>query len=320
MGEQCEDTDLDRLRHRLREEAGKSDPNFWGFEGAIARFVSFNPQGFADPNYTGRERAYKVVARDLLHSLLPIERGLDATAEEAASLAKVVSKTNLLAHQHEQQQMRTILCGAGGQKLVRAAAEIALGDVESGFKTMTAVGQSVGRVSWPIATYLPFLWDARSNMFLKPEVTQDFARRVGHDFAQQYDAALDPAVYSSLLDLVRVTEEKIASLGPEDRIDVQSFIWVVGKYEDNEEHRSPSIQGKADATKRSIKGTTEVGFENRNRQTVLSKTDLPGNDHNQVVYVLQCGECGHQYGANGSDIFLRRCPAHDGGAAGLPYE
>ena len=66
------------------------------------------------------------------------------------------------------------------------------------------------------------------------------------------------------------------------------------------------------------KGTTEIGYRNRNGQTVLRRTDQPGNDHLQVIYVLQCGECGHEYGANGSDIFQRRCPAHDRGAPGLP--
>ena len=68
------------------------------------------------------------------------------------------------------------------------------------------------------------------------------------------------------------------------------------------------------------KGTTAVGYVNRNRQTVVRKTDLPGNDHNQVVYVLRCSDCGHEYGANGSDIHARRCPGHDGGAAGLAYD
>lgn len=69
-----------------------------------------------------------------------------------------------------------------------------------------------------------------------------------------------------------------------------------------------------------IKRTTEVGFTNRNGQTVIRKTDLPGNDHNQIIYVLRCGHCAHEYGANGSDIFQRRCPEHDGGQRGLPYE
>lgn len=67
-------------------------------------------------------------------------------------------------------------------------------------------------------------------------------------------------------------------------------------------------------------GTTAIGFRNRNNQIVLRKTDLSGNDHNQMTYVLRCEQCGHQYGANGSDIFQRRCPAHDGGAPGLPID
>lgn len=229
-----EDSDLGRLRHRLREEAGKSAPDFWGYDGAISRFLSINPAGFGDANYAERERAYKVKASALLSELLPLERALDATPEEAASLAKVVSKTNLLAHQHEQQQMRTLLDSPEGHTLVRASAEIAMGDPGSGLKKLAALGNKVGRISWPIATYLPFLWRPHSNMLLKPEVTQDFARRVNHEFADRYDSGLEPSVYTSLLDLVGQTETEIASLGVQDWIDVQGFIWVVGKYSDDE--------------------------------------------------------------------------------------
>jgi hypothetical protein len=65
--------------------------------------------------------------------------------------------------------------------------------------------------------------------------------------------------------------------------------------------------------------TTEIGHANRNNQTVIRRTNVPGTDHGQRVYVLRCGECGHEYGANGSDVFLRKCPAHAGGAPGLAY-
>ena len=34
------------------------------------------------------------------------------------------------------------------------------------------------------------------------------------------------------------------------------------------------------------------------------------------IYVLSCGACQHEYGANGSDIWLRRCPACEGGRPG----
>jgi predicted HNH restriction endonuclease len=62
--------------------------------------------------------------------------------------------------------------------------------------------------------------------------------------------------------------------------------------------------------------TTTPGFINANQQEVVGPTGIAGNDHLQKFYVLRCRKCGHEYGANGSDIWLRRCPACDGGAKG----
>ena len=66
-------------------------------------------------------------------------------------------------------------------------------------------------------------------------------------------------------------------------------------------------------------GTTTPGYRNRNGQVVVQKTDVPGNDHNQLVYVLRCSDCGLRYGANGSDIWQRTCPGCGGGRLGLKY-
>jgi hypothetical protein len=65
--------------------------------------------------------------------------------------------------------------------------------------------------------------------------------------------------------------------------------------------------------------STQLGFTNRNGQIVIRRTRQPGNDHNQFVYIMKCGKCSHEYGANESDIWQRRCPSCDGGADGLPY-
>jgi hypothetical protein len=67
------------------------------------------------------------------------------------------------------------------------------------------------------------------------------------------------------------------------------------------------------------RGTTRIGYRNRNQQTVAERTDLPGTDHLQRIYVLQCEHCGTRYGANGSDIFERRCPTCQGGRPGLAF-
>ena len=61
--------------------------------------------------------------------------------------------------------------------------------------------------------------------------------------------------------------------------------------------------------------TTRPGYTNRNNQTVLRRTNLPGNDRNQYVHVLRCGNCGHEYGLNGSDKALENPLAQNGRGA-----
>lgn len=51
---------------------------------------------------------------------------------------------------------------------------------------------------------------------------------------------------------------------------------------------------------------------------MIRKTRLAGTLHNQRVYVLRCNGCGHEYGADGCDIHLRRCPICEGGVPGQP--
>ena len=74
--------------------------------------------------------------------------------------------------------------------------------------------------------------------------------------------------------------------------------------------RTPSRSGK----------TVQIGYTNRNRQTVIEATGLPGTDHGQSVYVLRCGECGNEYGSNGSDNHQRRCPNCQGGRPDLKHQ
>ncbi|MBU1044446.1 MAG: hypothetical protein KJ915_08650 [Candidatus Omnitrophica bacterium] len=65
--------------------------------------------------------------------------------------------------------------------------------------------------------------------------------------------------------------------------------------------------------------TTVEGYINRNNQEVIRKTNLPGNDHLQCIYILRCGSetCRCIYGVNGSDIFERKCPNCQEGKNGL---
>jgi hypothetical protein len=62
--------------------------------------------------------------------------------------------------------------------------------------------------------------------------------------------------------------------------------------------------------------TTRIGYRNRHGQEVMRNTGMTGTLPLQKIYVLRCGECAREYGANGSEIHSRQCPACQGGAAG----
>ena len=54
--------------------------------------------------------------------------------------------------------------------------------------------------------------------------------------------------------------------------------------------------------------STEIGHVNDNRQEVIVKTSIPGNDNLQCIYVLKCLHCQAKYGSNGSNNKQRKCP------------
>jgi len=67
--------------------------------------------------------------------------------------------------------------------------------------------------------------------------------------------------------------------------------------------------------------TTKIGYVNRNNQKVLGTRGVKGTDHGQYSYKVKCQgeECGFEYGANGSDLFQRKCPRCQGGNPGIDY-
>ncbi len=89
-----------------------------------------------------------------------------------------------------------------GQSItVQAAAAFAMDGTKAALGKLNAVLGPRDCNKWTIATYLPFLWRPETHMFLKPQVTKDFAERVGHPFFSLYKSQLEFSVYESLLDL-----------------------------------------------------------------------------------------------------------------------
>jgi hypothetical protein len=226
-------SEADDVWRRLHDEAGKSDPKYFGFDGAINRFLSFFPNGFHSLGFDSQERNYKLDAKVKLDKAAPLESALTGTGYGEAVLS-AYRATNLL-YPVEKTRLQELLRGPDADKFVQAAARFTLDESKQSLAAMECLLRPRENAKWTVVTYLPYLWRPDHHIFLKPEVTKDFATRVGHSFAAAYAAQLDIDVYRSLLDLAAKTENALKSLKPRDRIDIQSFFWIVGDYREDRE-------------------------------------------------------------------------------------
>lgn len=225
-----EGDDAEALWRELRTLAGKTSDAYFGFDGALTCFRRYFPHGFQAPDFDNSERQYKLAAKHRLDSEVPLEVALTGSGY-GESVLSIFQATNLLSP-YEKMRLKPLLRGSEADSFIQAAARFAKGETASALAVMQRLLAPHDNAKWTVVTYLSFLWSPEDHMFLKPTVTQDFAQRVGHPFAFDYQPALTPEVYSSLLDLVKVTRANIAELSPRDNIDLQSFIWVIGHYTD----------------------------------------------------------------------------------------
>ncbi|GLK86536.1 hypothetical protein [Ancylobacter defluvii] len=218
--------DADEVWSNLRRNVGVADPRYFGYSGAINHFRRFFPNGFASQGFASQERGDKIVALDELSRNVPLVAAVDGTGLAEAVLA-VFRRTNLPG-KFEQIWVQNLLRSADADRFIQFSARFALEPSRKHLAELATCAKPHKAATWPILTYLPFFWQPERHMFLKPEVTREYAARVGHIFAELYASPPDFPTYEALLDLVDVTRRKIGELDQRDGIDIQGFIWVVG--------------------------------------------------------------------------------------------
>ena len=230
---QARGEDADAVWAELQAQLARSGPNWFGWTGARDRFLYWFAGGFSSPAYLKDERDYKLAAKQRLEETTPVEEAATGSGHGEAVLA-AFRRTNLL-YPVEKTRLQKLLRGGDADAFVRAAARFALGEHKPALAAMERLLRPHDDAKWTVVTYLPFLWRPEEHIFLKPEVTKDFAARVQHPLEHRYDAELRPDVYESLLDLAAEIRKHFSDLEPRDMIDIQSVIWVVGDYRDGRE-------------------------------------------------------------------------------------
>jgi hypothetical protein len=224
-------------------------------DAARRRFLGFAPRGFADPAYWHHERIYKWAAHERFKAVLgPQSRQWISSGDADRLRAALIEvywpadkpnyRLNLMSPQFEWPAYKDSL-EADGPLLgyMEAAlefAEQAEPDESSFHRYAEAVAGLPTREGgiqlekWTVLTWLPFIANPTHHIFLKPQMTQEFASIL--PFELQYRAHLNHTTYMRLQEMAQQLKRKISDseVNPEardlDMIDVHSFMWIVVEY------------------------------------------------------------------------------------------
>lgn len=218
--------DLRRRPDPYPPAPGLPPPCFVGHDGAVRRFLQIFEDGLRGEAYRLRERQPKDALKARLDTLAPLAEALRGQGLVAALQA--IGQGGLLAP-FELQHLQALDGPAAGQ-FIQGAATFTVGGIHAGLAQMAAAMAPHGRLSWSIATCLPFLWRPDCHLFLKPQLSRDFARHVGHELHRSYVAQPTAAGYASFMDLAQQSWRSLVLLAPRDFIDIHNVMWVVIHY------------------------------------------------------------------------------------------
>jgi hypothetical protein len=205
------------------------------------KFLYYFKKGYSDPTYISWERQYKLDAHFRFQQELnkrEYERLLLAGKYEEIALtaARIESRTNLL-FSFEKMALRDAVKPANGAKaFAHGLYEYVYGrnSLEERFNNFSGAISDLPRKqtrvhTWPLQTVFGFIANPQEHIFLKPRVTQIAAEKYRFDF--QYRSRPNWESYKSLLDFAEQVRQDTSDLKPQDYIDLQSFIWVMGSDE-----------------------------------------------------------------------------------------
>ncbi len=207
------------------------------------KFLTHFPDGFKDETYLEWERDYKWASHKRWLATLgksEFERLLSQREyrEIAARAVRVEQQSrHSMIFSFEKMALRDAVKSTDGAgQFARGLFEYlhGTGAPEDRFsawvRTLAALPRKQTRVlTWPIASVFGFIAKPRVHIFLKPNVTRIAAQAYGFDF--KYESRPNWRTYRSLLDFARQIRADTHDLGPQDMIDIQSFMWVLGSTE-----------------------------------------------------------------------------------------
>jgi len=205
------------------------------------KFLYYFKKGYQDTTYVSWERQYKLDAHFQFQQELNeadystlLKKG--KFSEIAQKAVRIESRTNLLFSFEKMALRDAVKTGEGARDFARGLFEYVYGkaSLQERFEAFSEVLSGLPRKqtrvhTWPLQTVFGFIANPQENIFLKPRVTQVAAEKYAYDFLYRSRPNWD--TYKSLLDFAEAVRKDTSDLKPQDYIDLQSFIWVMGSDE-----------------------------------------------------------------------------------------
>jgi hypothetical protein len=216
----------------VKHQLNRLSEDYIGVSGTINLFRKAFPGGFECWYYADRERDYKdgtarIVAEVLDEGHL---RGLIDAGEhgEVATLAvRALAACNLCPWQEQHALNAALATGTVAAPFARGLHRLLYEDFDPALEELASLLKPYNAAKWTVLTYWPFFRFPERHMFMQPVVARKCAARMGYEL--HYESTPNRETYRSLLGLSAFVREGIAALEPKDNIDMQSFIYVIGK-------------------------------------------------------------------------------------------
>ena len=207
----------------------------------IKKFLYYFRGGFTGEKYIAWERDYKWMAHLVWLETLAKKEYLRLLKEEeyqeiALRAVRLESRTNLLFSFEKMALRDGVKSKSGAELFAKGLFDYVYGEksIETRFESFRHALEQLPRkqtrvLTWPLQTVFGFIANPQEHIFLKPRVTQLAASKYAYDFA--YKSGPNWNTYQSLLDFAEQIRHDTADLHPQDFIDLQSFIWVMGSEE-----------------------------------------------------------------------------------------
>jgi hypothetical protein len=225
-----------RLLDNLIETAEISGDDFVTAPMAIERFMATYPDGFEDTNFIKATRDAYMNAHKFCAQLLSQEE-LSRLIEEGCfgaicDRARHVESTANLLTKSERKALHDTLELPACQKLFSLGlADLLYGAEkdEARFKHFLRTLGILHLNKWPFATLFSFIRHPQQHAFIKTAAIQNAARALC--WRINYKPEPNWKTYDSVMRLYSYVRTNLLEEGlmPRDLIDVQSFIWLVGK-------------------------------------------------------------------------------------------